>query len=308
MTEESAKFILGVIAVVLLFLLIFKLAGIMRQNTKYEQAKYLLGEIEATINSLKDGETGTVFVESPRGWLIWLNPEKIKNQKLCICPQPSWGLFTLTNYNQLVEESCDKKGVCLTSEKTLSIPLKCYANTLNCFIIERVPMMLTLDQKADRVSITNDGTTVANRILSKIIADKSRTDLIKGWVFSGPIESILMNPAADITTMIKEAINEEEKEKNIEIEKWYFVIGLVDSSGAVTYYRWASEDTWGDWACWKGLNKKDQFGFLFTDKTERAKSPSEYCFGGDWISLSFYMTKDSKRQDILLEFRADVKE
>ncbi len=109
MTEESGKFILGVIAVVLLFMLAFKIAGILTQNTKYEQAKYAMQEIESTINSLKDGETGAVFLESPKDWFIISYSKESKAQNkpstcgqencLCICSKAD-------------KKECESRGIC----------------------------------------------------------------------------------------------------------------------------------------------------------------------------------------------------
>lgn len=110
MGEESGKFILGIIAVVLLFMLAFKLIGIMRQNTAYEQAKYTMEEINKILNSLQDKETKTLFIESPKNWyLINFNREYNENLPkscsdkncLCLCPNSE-------------KDECDKRGVCKT--------------------------------------------------------------------------------------------------------------------------------------------------------------------------------------------------
>ncbi len=144
MTEESAKFILGVIAVVLLFLLAFKLAGIMRQNTKYEQAKYTMGEIESVLNSLGDGKTEPIFVESPQDWYLVgfdnVAYDRVPYDRLpttcgrenCVCICPDY-----------TKESCEKKGICkVIVGKKVTIPSSCEFSRTNCFKLEFVPLMI----------------------------------------------------------------------------------------------------------------------------------------------------------------------
>ncbi len=140
MTEESAKFILGVMAIVLLFLLVSKLAGIMRQNSQYEQAKYALGEIQSTLDSLKEGENGSVFIESPKNWYLipfvkeqgFLNmPISCGSENcLCLCPEPQKNELTTgtispesSNYYWIKEGKtlCEKKGICISRQNKINI-------------------------------------------------------------------------------------------------------------------------------------------------------------------------------------------
>jgi hypothetical protein len=153
MGEESGKFILGIIAVVLLLILIFKIAGILWHNTEYGQAKYVILEIENIISSLKVDATEIFLIESPKKWyLISFNKEDtpippqdcFKNNCLCLCPSPT-------------KESCEKEGICKPmNQKTWIVGNYCtrleglFSKTIpvsNCISLDILPKNINIRLK-----------------------------------------------------------------------------------------------------------------------------------------------------------------
>lgn len=109
MGEESGKFILGVIAVVLLILLMAKLIGIMRTNTQLEQAKNTLEGILDMIKSLEEGKTETLLIESPKNW--YLMNFGVKKGRIEM-PQTCGGQNCLCICKRRSKEGCEKEGIC----------------------------------------------------------------------------------------------------------------------------------------------------------------------------------------------------
>jgi hypothetical protein len=312
MGEEAGKFILGVIAVVLLFMLGFKLVGIMRQNTQYEQAKYTMSLIEEAINTIEEGKTKTIFVESPRDWLIWTKISGDKNQELCICPSPSYEFYDFTNIKELMDNECKSKGICKKFNNKLVIPSNCFSVN-ECTILDPLPTMLTLRKIKGTIGIYNHEIQESTEILSKIFNNQSLMNEIEKHVFSA------FGNKKNIETGIKEIIKEYEKEKNIEIENWYLVIIEIPSNTVVqlisgkTSSLIAKDTTLREDACFnKILAKISPIGtaivkFYSEDNNERLQSPSEKCFGGKWLSIPLKFQRDGKEKNTIIEFRADVK-
>lgn len=143
MGEESGKFILGVFAVVLLFILIFKVAGVVRQNTKYEQAKHVFDEIDNVFLTLGEYKKEIILIESPRGWYLrqfhveYLDdmPSSCHGRScLCICPEPK-------------KEECEKKGICRISNRNIVMFGNDYAyngGRWDIISLEKVPIKLKI--------------------------------------------------------------------------------------------------------------------------------------------------------------------
>jgi hypothetical protein len=102
MTEETARIIVAVLVIVLLFLLVSKLGSIFFQNQAYEQAKATMAEIES-LATKTSSETRTLLIESPKNWALTVDG----NSRLCFCPQEE------------VVASCSKstRAVCSDKEK-----------------------------------------------------------------------------------------------------------------------------------------------------------------------------------------------
>ena len=109
MGEEAGKFILGVIAVVLLLVFAFQMAGILRKDNQLQQARYTMDQISGAIESIQEGETKNVFIESPRGWYLqsfsknlgYGNRPVACGVKDCLCLCKKTG-----------KDECEKLGVC----------------------------------------------------------------------------------------------------------------------------------------------------------------------------------------------------
>lgn len=300
MGEESGKFILGVIAVVLLILLMAKLIGIMRTNTKLEQAKISLSEIEKKINTIDEGTTESIFIESPKDWLVWINPKKIEGQnQLCICPQPQLLDPKLKNYNEKVSNSCSEKGVCLTTKKDISISMSCYSNVFNCFVMDTIPLLIFINRDNDKISMVNMENSYANNILRRVLTNRSKVDTIKEFAFRNLGES-LFNSDKGVKDMMEQTISEEEIESDIKIERWYLTIAIVNDNKA---YLWGDNIDSKGMLCWKGLNLYDFWRDLASisvllggDVKKYEKTLGQYCFKGDWTSIHRYVEKNSRKK------------
>jgi len=174
MAEESGKFILGVIAVVLLLLLAFKLGGILRQQSQYEQAKYTIGEIEKMIESIKDGETKTLFIESPKGWHLVAfqksqeltdNPTTCGRENcLCLCPKAN-------------KESCQTKGICKKNILPFQITTSCSikgVRTPGCYQFSIVPLLLSILKKNERILFDPGYSTTHRTLLRSTLDEKTK--------------------------------------------------------------------------------------------------------------------------------------
>jgi hypothetical protein len=156
MGEESGKFILGVIAIVLLLVLAFKLVGILRQNNQQEQAEASLDRINIAMNSLADGESQKLTIESPLKWFLipfvraQLSSSDIpKNclgeRCLCLCPKVS-------------KEKCEEGGVCKSINKEFSVVGREICSPREsprtyCILLDPVPVEIILTRKDKQVEM-----------------------------------------------------------------------------------------------------------------------------------------------------------
>jgi hypothetical protein len=179
MGEESGKFILGVIAIVLLFLLAFKLAGIMRQNTQYEQAKYTMSQIENAISSIKEGEAKTVFVESPKDWYLM---SFSKEQGFDKIPSSCGGQNCLCLCPKAKKEICEQKGICRAFDKknfssetriTGIIPLE---EVLTQFIL--VPLTISFLKEGEKITL-DPSIISTEKIWDLVLEEEYQKGLIK---------------------------------------------------------------------------------------------------------------------------------
>ncbi|MEM4181902.1 MAG: hypothetical protein QXX68_01980 [Candidatus Pacearchaeota archaeon] len=203
--EEAGKIVLGVIGIVLMIFLMFKLIGILIQKTEYEQAKVAMREIEDTINSLKEGEVGYAFIESPKGWWILAWPYQNFEQKpqtcgencVCICPTPT----IATKKNSLRE--CESKGICKkTSKKVITINNNPPEGIINT-IIESINIIK--EGYTNNLPIYIESPTELEiTVKEKEVVIKNRVE--KEWTIDKFIDSFLLE--AESGSKLDSALNE----------------------------------------------------------------------------------------------------
>jgi hypothetical protein len=103
--KETISIVIGVIALIILAVLAFTLYGMFIKKSSLEQARENLNQISDKINALKEGNSDSFLVTSPKNWYIVLYSESEKpaacfgKSCLCFCPEVN-------------SEICYKNGVC----------------------------------------------------------------------------------------------------------------------------------------------------------------------------------------------------
>lgn len=113
---ETAKIIMSLIVLVLLFILAYQLYTLMSAKTKTEQARENLNEIEAKIKSLEAEKSFEYLLKSPNKWYLISfekgateSPDECKGENcLCICEEST-------------ADGCNKVGACKIFEKSVFI-------------------------------------------------------------------------------------------------------------------------------------------------------------------------------------------
>ncbi|GEM_PF-4109299 len=330
--EETGKIVLAVIGIVLMIFLLVKIIGILIQKTKYEQAKAAMSEIEMVTSSLKEKEIGYVFIEGPKNWVLkryspYEDKQKIPSscgnkECLCLCPPINfswWDRITLIDFRDFKEindeiiKNCQNKGVCKNLNLPLIITTKCYLNLPHCRELDKIPLMFTMQKNKGGIIISSHESFDATKFFSMIISNKTKFEILKNWSLGREFFN-----DRKIEGMLEETVKEYEKAHNIELEKWYVIIGKIKSDGSVDYSRWGTDLTITEWGCIKDIRTVIGMHFpalLMTDFfvkvsegiEERFKSPSKRCLGGDWFSMIFYLEEGNNRQDLLFEIRLDSK-
>lgn len=113
---EVLKILLAVICIAALVYLAAGMYGIFIKKNQIEQARGTLEQITAKINTLKEGETTTVLVLSPKDWFILTfnsaapaKPKTCLGNCICICEDKG-------------AEGCDAGGLCKAVDKSANIP------------------------------------------------------------------------------------------------------------------------------------------------------------------------------------------
>jgi hypothetical protein len=310
MGEESGKFILGVIAVVLLFLLAFKLAGIMRQNTQYEQAKYTMSLIEEAISSVKDGETKTVFVESPKGWYLVAFRKELTDKPVmcgsedcfCLCPEGD-------KPNMPTKKSCEREGVCRTLKETSIIPMMC-GKVLNCLKFEKVPLLLAIRKTPQHIIIGHINPMESLNIFAFLYNSKELDKEIEEWTFND------RKGTEEMRKIIVEYMKERE-----DVENWYLSLAKINN-GEIERRdvfgrdrNLAFDRMLGKPASlnWRGLiDLREGWSVVKELVSGNIGSPekgiSETELGGEWIAFRNFFERDSVKKEVLIEFRVDIKQ
>ncbi len=82
MTEETAKFVISVIVIILLIMFVVNLVKIFRASTDYEKAKVVMSDVEETFSSMAKNDAKVLLIEGPKGWVFLTNRDRVCLVKL----------------------------------------------------------------------------------------------------------------------------------------------------------------------------------------------------------------------------------
>ncbi|MEK6890584.1 MAG: hypothetical protein AABX03_00435 [Nanoarchaeota archaeon] len=80
LVPESMKLIIGVLVILMLFYLGFKLYGLLTEKSGIEQARAHMEKISSIVSNLKEGESVDYILLNPNGWHISVWPVKYERE------------------------------------------------------------------------------------------------------------------------------------------------------------------------------------------------------------------------------------
>ncbi len=166
-TEETAKFLVSVLVIVILILLGIKIANLFSEGKESEQAEFVLEEINRFSSSLSNGESVSILIESPKGWRIM----SIDNS-VCVCPSYSFGYFQ-TDADVLEQVSkCKKANICVS--KKIYLPNNCEFNHLqNCLEISSVPFIISVTKNSAGIVLSSQGSSESSSLFYSYLSSDS---------------------------------------------------------------------------------------------------------------------------------------
>ncbi len=173
--SETLKIVLAVLCIALLLYLGVKLYGLFIKKTASEQASESLNQIMEKINGMKEGESSSFLITSPKGWSIMSSEEQ-----LCIC---TFGQLGASDFRSEKREDafriCSESGFCAKIKNKISPYDRCgYGAFESCLDLKNLPLKIYLEKKQGIVLIKTQGEVTGVNALEKILnykGDGSKT-------------------------------------------------------------------------------------------------------------------------------------
>ena len=147
LASEVLKIILAALGIVALVYLAFSMYGLLKSNTRLEQAKAGLDEIDGKIKSLSAGTSANYLITSPNEWYLVLFDKESQKPGNC---RGSYCLCICSSVDDAIEgvlKACEKEGKCIETS-AISMEEKCEdaGDAVPCVYLEELPINLIIEK------------------------------------------------------------------------------------------------------------------------------------------------------------------
>jgi len=163
--KEVINILLAIIAILALFMLVSNLWGAIVGSTEKQQADAMLIQISNTLESIKQGQSDSMYVYVPKGLFLVTISNNVAPKDVSISNE-----CYATNCICICDEKCEKSVYC----KTISKPLKKDGNLLK----NKIPLNLIVTNNTNEFSASEAIQDTSNEGEVQIISDKCYGDLV----------------------------------------------------------------------------------------------------------------------------------